>query len=266
MTYFQAIILALVQGVTEFLPISSSGHLILLPRLLSWTDQGLAFDEAVNTGTLLAVMAFFRHDLLGLARGGLQAVARPREITPQGRLAFLLVLATIPAALTGLLIHEWVASEGRNPRLVATTAIVYGVLLWAADRWGSRKRGVEEVGLVDALLIGGAQALSLVPGTSRSGVTMTAGLSLGLTREAAARFSFLLAVPIGLLVAVHDAIALGQRGLSVGELGPLLAAIVVSAVAGYAVIGFLLTWVRRQSMLAFAIYRIALGLLILLST
>ncbi len=268
MTPWQAALLALVQAVTEFLPISSSGHLILLPRLLGWTDQGLEFDIATNSGTLLAVMAYFRHDLARMARA-LPASFRTaaRAANPDARLLWLLAWATIPAGLTGLLAKDWIVSQGREPLLIAATALGYGALLLYADRRaavGSAGRALEEFGLREALLVGGAQALALVPGTSRSGITITAALLLGFARPAAARFSFLLAIPIGLALALKQ-IADVMRGMPLGvPPGSLVIGIAVSAVAGYAVIAFLLDWVRKRSLAPFAWYRMALGVVLLL--
>lgn len=254
--------LALVQAVTEFLPVSSSGHLILLPRLLGWSDQGLEFDIATNTGTMLAVIVYFRRDLGGLARGftaSLRAGGAGAS-EPEARLAYALLWGTIPAAVVGLLIKDWVSGHGRDPRLIATTAIVYGVLLAVADQFGRKRLAVSAIGVREGILIGCAQALALIPGTSRSGVTMTAALGLGLTREAAARFGFLLAVPIGLLVGAKQVFDIA-RGEVLGLSAAALAiGIGVSAIAGWAVIAGLLAWVRRRPLMPFAVYRILLGL------
>jgi len=199
-TPFQAVLLALVQAATEFLPVSSSGHLILLPRLLGWSDQGLEFDIATNTGTLAAILVYFRADLRRLSKGVLASFADRNACLPEAKLAWTLLLATIPAAIAGFLIKEWVATVARGWQVVAANAAIYGALLLVADRLGSKRRPLDGLGRRDGILIGCAQALALIPGTSRSGVTITAALALGFTREAAARFSFLLAVPIGLLV------------------------------------------------------------------
>jgi undecaprenyl-diphosphatase len=264
MTSWQAVILALVQAVTEFLPVSSSGHLILLPRLLGWPDQGLEFDIATNTGTLLAVMAYFRSDIARMARVFLASFrASERAANPDARMLWLLAWGTVPAGVAGLLFKGWIASQGREPLLIATTAILYGALLFFADRQAKGEgegRDLEALALRDALLIGCAQALALVPGTSRSGVTMTAALLLGFARPAAARFAFLLAIPIGLLVGAKQ-LADVLSGLPLGvPPGAVAIGIAVSAVAGYAVIAFLLDWVRRRSLAPFALYRVALGL------
>lgn len=262
MTPLQAIVLALVQAATEFLPISSSGHLILLPRLLGWSDQGLEFDIATNTGTMIAVLAYFRRDVAGILRGFAASFRRGGggACAPEARLAWALVWGTIPAGLAGLLVKDWISTYGRDPRLIATTAIVYGLLLGLADRLGRRELPVGAVSRRRGLLIGCAQALALVPGTSRSGVTMTAALALGLTREAAARFAFLLAIPIGILVAAKQALDFA-RGEIVGLSASSVAiGIGVSAVAGYLVIAALLAWVRSRPLTVFVIYRLLLGL------
>ncbi|MEO7795013.1 MAG: undecaprenyl-diphosphate phosphatase [Thermoanaerobaculia bacterium] len=271
MTPWQAALLALVQAVTEFLPVSSSGHLILLPRLLGWSDQGLEFDIATNSGTLLAVIAYFRADLWRMARVFFASFrAEERAANSDARLLWLLTWATVPAGIAGLLAKGWIGTYGRDPRLIAATAIIYGALLLYADRRASRAagdgegRGLEEFGLGAALLVGCAQALALVPGTSRSGITITAALLLGFARPAAARFSFLLAVPIGLVLALKQ-IADVLRGQPIGvPAGALAIGIAVSALAGYAVIAFLLDWVRKRSLAPFAWYRLGLGVTLLI--
>jgi undecaprenyl-diphosphatase len=270
MTPFQAVLLALVQAVTEFLPVSSSGHLILVPRLLGWSDQGLEFDIATNSGTLLAVVAYFRADLGRMARNFFRSFrSAERAVNADARLLWLLAWATIPAGLAGLAAKSWISAYGRDPRLIAATAIFYGALLLYADRRASRAaladggRDLGEFGMREALLVGCAQALALVPGTSRSGITITVALLLGFARPAAARFSFLLAVPIGLVLALKQ-IADILRGMPVGvPPGALAVGIAVSALAGYAVIAFLLDWVRQRSLAPFAWYRLALGVALL---
>jgi undecaprenyl-diphosphatase len=263
MTLLQAIVLGLVQAATEFLPVSSSGHLILVPRLLGWPDQGLAFDEAVHVGTLVATLLYFRREVGEMTTGFLASLRRPAETSPAGRLAWLLALGTVPAAVAGLLLDDWVGTVARNPRLIAGTLIGFGLLLGIADRVGRRDRDLATVGLKEALLIGCAQALALVPGTSRSGITITTALFLGFDRGAAARFSFLLSIPVGLLVALHDLLQIARGSLPQAGLLPVGAALLVSAVAAYLVIAGLLAWLRRQSLMPFVVYRVALGLVIL---
>jgi undecaprenyl-diphosphatase len=270
MTILQALLLALVQGITEFLPISSSAHLILTPYLFGWRDQGLVFDVATNTGTLAAVMVYFRRDLRDLVAALWSDVAGRGGGTVEGmparRLALALVVGTIPVAVAGLLIDDWVETAGRSAFVIAVTSIVFGIALGVADRAGARARELATLTLRDALLVGLAQALALVPGTSRSGITMTAALLLGYHRPAAARFSFLLAIPVGLLVTGWDAAKLvlgGDEAARHPEWGPLLVGLVASAVSAYLVIGALLAWLRRQTMMPFVVYRVALGMLLL---
>lgn len=263
MTPIQAMVLALVQAVTEFLPISSSGHLILVPYFLGWPDQGLSFDIAVHTGTLLAILLYFWRDVRDLVVGFF--TGRPAEsgdYDPRS-LAWWIALGTIPAGIAGLLIKDWAETEARNPLLVATTAVVYGLLLFWADRTGSHRRRLADLGWRDALLIGMAQALALVPGTSRSGVTITAALLLGFTRPAAARFTFLLIIPISVAVAALDGLDLVQAGVTAQELVPMGIGLAVSAVAGYLVIAWLLDFLRRQTMTVFVVYRLLLAAVIL---
>lgn len=264
MTFFEAIVLGIIQGASEFLPISSSGHLILFPKLFGWSDHSLLFDEALNTGTLLAVLVYFQREMRAIVRDGFSSLRAPRTILNEARLPWMLALGTIPAGVTGLLIQDWVASEARNAVLVATNLIAWGLVLFASDRFGAKAREFDALGFKDALLIGCAQALSLIPGTSRSGITMTVALALGATRPAAARFSFLLSVPIGLAVALHDGVEIARGGLPAGELPATAAAFLAAAVSGFLVIGWLLRWLRTQSMAVFTAYRVALGLTILL--
>ncbi len=259
MTWAQAIILGLIQGVTEFLPISSSAHLILMPFVLGWEDHGLRFDVVTNAGTLLAAVVYFRRDLLAAGRQMLthsEAAGRPG-------LARAVLLASAPILVVGLLFYDWFATVARQPVLIASTSIAFGVILWWADRAARHHRGLDDLRWRDSILIGAAQALALIPGTSRSGITMTAGLFLGLEREAAARFSFLLAIPVGVLALAKDALDLARGELPAAERLPLALGFVTAAVSAYLVIGWLLSWLRRQGMTLFVIYRVVLGLVIL---
>jgi undecaprenyl-diphosphatase len=274
MSYVHAVVLGLIQGITEFLPISSSAHLVLAPHLFGWRDQGLDFDIATNTGTLLAVIVFFRHELVTLTRAGLASLTPAgraegrmpgRRLSPDARLAWLVALGTVPVAVAGLLAYHWVATVARNPLLIAATSIGFGLLLWWADAAGSRRRGVEDVDLVDTVVVGLAQALALIPGTSRSGITITAGLGRGLTREDAARFSFLLYVPVAVLAAAKELLDLVQGGAPGVGLGPLLVGFAVAAGSAYLTIGALLAWVQRRSLTVFVVYRVLLGVAILLA-
>lgn len=260
----QALVLAAVQGVTEFLPISSSGHLILVPYFLKWPDQGLAFDIATHVGTLLAILVYFRRDVRDLVVGFFtgQPSSADGDYTPR-RLAWMIVLATIPAGIFGLLIKDWVETQARSALLVAGTTLFYGLLLGVADRVGKHARKLGDIGWQTALVIGMAQALAIIPGTSRSGITITAALLLGLTRPAAARFSFLLGIPIFSLAAAKQALDLFESGVTAAELVPMGIGLAASALVGYAVIAWLLNWLRSRSLTVFVVYRLLLAAVIL---
>jgi undecaprenyl-diphosphatase len=256
MDMLQAVVLGLVQGLGEFLPISSSAHLVLVPWLMSWAYSGLTFDIALHVGTLIAVVIYFWKDWLKLLSKGF---TKPGE--REGRLFWYLVLATIPGALIGFLLEDVAETIFRNPILVAFMLIVMGVILYIVDKKGKKLIDVEHISLKTSFLIGISQALAIIPGVSRSGVTMTMALALGMTREGAARFSFLLSAPIILgaaLIKMPYVIA----NPSMIDAG-FLTGIAVSCISGLAAIGFLLRYVRTKTFLPFVIYRFALGLLIL---
>lgn len=261
MNELQALVLALVQGLTEFLPISSSGHLILLPYLTGWPDQGLAFDVAAHLGSLLAVCTYFRRDLVRLSCDWYQSVVR-RAPHGDSRLAWAVLWGTVPAALFGLVAHAWIAAALRTPLVIAATTIGFGALLWWADVRGRRRRRVSDIGLRDVIAIGCAQALALIPGTSRSGITMTAALMLGLTREDAARFSFLLSIPIIVLASGHEMLELAGAGEPVAW-GLLALVVCGSALSAYICIALFLAFISRLGMWPFALYRFVLGVLLL---
>lgn len=257
MEIFQIVILALIQGLTEFLPISSSAHLILPAEVLGWPDQGLAFDVAVHFGSLVAVLLYFRHDVWALIRDGLGGFA-DGNFTDDGRLAWLIVLATIPAGLAGLAFQGFIETTLRSAAVIAATTIGFGLLLWWADVRGARARTLADLNWKRALLIGLAQALALIPGTSRSGITMTAGLMLGMKREAAARFSFLMSIPVIALSAMlltYDLVT--QRGPV--PWGDILLGTLLSGISAYLCIHFFLQFISRIGMAPFAIYRLILG-------
>jgi len=261
MTWLQVVVLAIVQGLTEFLPISSSGHLVLVPSAAGWSDQGLAFDVAVHFGSLIAVCAFFFDDIIAMIRGGL-TLLRLRADSPESRIALAIGIGTVPAAAAGLLFAGWIEANLRDPKVIVFTLSGYAVLMLLADRYGRRERNVADVGLRDAVVIGCAQALALVPGTSRSGVTITAGRILGFDRRDAARFSFLLSVPVILLATIYEGIQLvtGHAAVPWTQLG---VAIVVSAIVAYASIDFFMRFVSRIGLLPFAVYRLILAAVIL---
>ncbi|NVK42787.1 MAG: undecaprenyl-diphosphate phosphatase [Oceanospirillaceae bacterium] len=260
MDFVQAAMLALIQGLTEFLPISSSAHLILPSQLLGWPDQGLAFDVGVHVGTLAAVVFYFRHDLVKLIRAWLASLAGRRS--GEAALAWYLALATVPAVLAGFFLNDLIEHFARSILVIAGTTLIFGALLWYADSRRSEQRRLENIGIRDAVTIGLAQAVALIPGTSRSGITITAGLMLGLDRQAAARFSFLLSIPIILGAGLFKGLDLYQAGSATSwELvgwGALLA-----AVSAWVCICLFLSWLSRIGMLPFVIYRMALGVALL---
>jgi undecaprenyl-diphosphatase len=259
-TVFQAIILGLVQGLAEFLPISSSAHLALTPYLLGWKDPGLAFDVALHLGTLMALAWYFRTDWIALTQSAWRIVRDRRIEGVNERRVLFLIVATIPGAIAGLLVNDLAETTFRSPTLIACTLIAMGILLWAADRFAPRIRTEAEIGWRDAILIGCAQMFALIPGVSRSGSTITAGRALGLDRVAAARFSFLMSMPITTAAAVlKTPEALAVEGLSAA----LIAGILAAAVSSWLAITVLLRFVSRNSFGVFAVYRVLLGLVVL---
>lgn len=257
MDFFQAVFLGLLQGLTEFLPISSSAHLILTPALLNWQDQGIGFDLAVHVGTLLAVVLYFRRDVFGIARDGLASMAQ-RRIVGQGAMAFYLVIGTIPAGLAGLALLDMIDNELRSPAIIFATTLVFGLLLGVADWIPKRDRALDAIRWKDALIVGLAQAVSLVPGTSRSGITITAGLFLGLSREAASRFSFLLAIPITALAAGVKILEASMMDVAVDWTGFLIGG-VTSFVMAITAIHFFLKWLSKVGMWPYVVYRVVLA-------
>lgn len=257
MDSLQAILLALVQGLTEFLPISSSAHLILFPRLLGWQDQGLAFDVAVHVGTLTAVVLYFRRELVPMASDWFRSLLT-RQNTENSRLAWAVLWGTVPVGLAGLLLKGFIEDNLRSELVIAAATIGFGLLLWIADVKGRGRRDEYSLRISDIAIIGIAQAFALIPGTSRSGVTMTAGLILGLSREGAARFSFLLSIPVITLAGLMLAMDLVQTPGSV-DWGAMVIGMVTSAITAYLCIHFFLKLLERIGMLPFVIYRLVLG-------
>jgi undecaprenyl-diphosphatase len=259
-SWIQVVVLAIVQGLTEFLPISSSGHLVLVPAFFEWVDQGLAFDVAVHFGSLVAVCIFFRRDIAGLISGGVQLLGGQRQ-TIEARMALAIGIGTVPAAAAGLLLAGWIEANLRSPSIIVFTLSGYAILMALADRFGRRERDITHVGIKDALLIGCAQALALVPGTSRSGVTITAARVLGFERQNAARFSFVLSAPVILLATVYKTweMVTGEAVVPWLQLGIGAA---VSAVVAYISIDFFMRFVRRIGLLPFAVYRLLLAAVI----
>lgn len=266
MPIYQAVILAIVQAVTEFLPVSSSAHLALAPWLFGWKDQGLAFDIALHLGTLAAVLLYFARDWAQIVAQafGINYTPDP-ELRLNHPMLWLLAIASIPIGIAGVLFKEQAETTLRNPVIIGLMLIVVGLVMSYADKIGTRNRSIGMVGVIDALVIGAAQALAIVPGTSRSGVTIAAGLFRGLDRHSAGRFSFLLSTPA---VAAAGAKALydlyKQGGVPPDMRAPFYVGIAVSALLGCVVIGLFLRFLRVNSLRFFVIYRIAFGILILL--
>ncbi len=256
MDLLHLIILGLVQGLTEFLPVSSSAHLILVPVVLGEQDQGLAFDVAAHVGSLIAVLFYFRRDLRLISGAWIRSGFRFDD--PDGRMVWFLLAATLPVAAIGFLSGDAVDAMLREPLVIAAATIVFGVILLWADRAGRRLRGQESIGWRDAAVVGLAQVLALVPGTSRAGITMTAGLFLGLTREAAARFSFLLAIPVIVLAGGYESWKLAASEAPVDWTAVVIVT-AVSAVAAGLTIHYFLRFLQFTGMLPYVIYRLILG-------
>jgi undecaprenyl-diphosphatase len=294
MPIYQAIVLAIVQGLTEFLPVSSTAHLVLFPWLLGWKDPGFTFDIALHAGTLVAVLGYFwRYWLemlklvLGISTGasslgdGLgmaprhdpnpksksenpKASAGPIALLGENRRLFwYLVIATIPAGIAGWLFEHAAEEQLRSPIIIGLALIIVGLLMWAGERTGRREHDLGHVGLVDSLVVGVAQAFSVIPGVSRSGSTMTAGLFRGMKRETAARFSFLLSTPIIAGAALKKVLELRHSGLPTEMRLPFLVGVVVAAVVGYLVIGVLIRYLERRTFAVFVVYRVMLGVVVL---
>jgi len=258
LNFIEAIVLALVQGLTEFLPISSSAHLILMPRLLGWTDQGLAFDVAVHFGTLLAVLWYFRSEVRDILIACMSAVFGRVHDHNDARLGWELLIATLPIVFAGFIFEDFIETELRSPLVIATTTAVFGVLLWFADLHKKEVNDERRIGYGIALLIGLAQVLALIPGTSRSGITITAALALGLSRTAAARFSFLLSMPAIAGAATLETVELLESPLPV-DWAAMFVGLGVAAVSAYVCIRVFLNAIDRIGMLPFMLYRLLLA-------
>lgn len=265
MSVIEAIVLGIVQGLTEFLPISSSGHVRIVSAFLGWDDPGAAFTAVIQLGTMAAEVIYFRHDLWRIGRAWTRSLWRPDlRRTLDTRMGWYLIFATIPIGVLGLLFEDDIETTARNLKLIGTTLIVLGIILLIADRTGKRERGMGDLTLRDGLVMGSAQCLALVPGVSRSGATITAGLFLGLERAAAARFSFLLSIPAVVLSGVFQLVSIiaGDEAPDVGA-GALVASTLLAFAAGYAAIAFLLRYLVTHTTLAFVVYRVALGTVVL---
>ena len=263
-TLFQAIVMGIVQGLTEFLPISSSGHLLLVPHMAGWEDPfitSLAFSVMLHVGTLVALFAYFWRDWLRLVPAGL-ATIRDRSFRgdPDRKLAWLIVVTLPPAIVVGVTLNDFFEEQVRQELLVALTLVIGAGILWAADRLGRQTREVDGLGFGAAFGIGCAQAVALVPGISRSGISISAGLFAGLTREAAARFSFLMATPITLGAVIWEVrkLATGESGVPVDS-GVLVAGMIAAAVSGFLAIAVLLRFLRNHRLTIFVVYRLVLA-------
>ncbi len=263
MSLGQIVLLGVLQGITEFLPISSSGHLVIVPHLLGWAEAGLLVNAVLHLGTLLAIVIYFRRDLWLLTLGAWQGVRERSLAAPQARLAGFLVLGSIPGAVLGLLFEDWFESLFSAPQQVAFFLLVTAALLASSEYLARREANLEALAWPHVLLIGLAQSLAIIPGISRSGATIAAGLYLGYRREEATRFSFLLAVPIILGSGLYQVLKLALHGVGGAPFFSLFAGFCAAALAGYAAIAGLLTLVRRRSLWPFALYCVLFSLLIL---
>ena len=260
MTPLQAIALGIIQGLSEFLPISSSAHLALAPWLFGWEDPGLAFDVALHLGTLIALLWYFRTEWAALVRAAFGIVTTGRVETPEKRRVVYLIIATIPGAIGGYLLQEQAATAFRSPQLIAIALIAMGVVLWLVDKLVGQARVLGEMRWIDALLIGLSQVIALIPGVSRSGSTISTGRGLRFDRESAAEFSFLMSMPIIVAAIVVE----GPKALAEGGLtNEIMSGIVASAVSGWLAISILMRYVSRHSYGIFAFYRVVLGIGIL---
>jgi len=260
MDTLQIIVLALVQGLTEFLPISSSAHLILVPTITGWDDQGLAFDVAVHVGTLTAVVIYFRKEIGVMFLAWLASLKGKHS--EDSRLAWGVLIGTIPVGITGLLFKDYIGDNLRTELVIAATTIIFGLLLWYADWSGKRNRDEHTLSWKDIIIIGCAQAIALIPGTSRSGITITAGLMLGLTAQAAARFSFLLSIPVIVLAGGVETLDYLEVA-NAGDMKDLIYGALISAFSAYLCIHFFLMLLERIGMTPFVIYRLLLGVILL---
>ena len=270
MSLIQAIILALVQAFTEFLPVSSTAHLILFPWLLGWPDPGLAFDVALHAGTLLAVILYFFKDWVKLILCGIGAKypanAGAEEVSVNRRMFWLMVVGTIPAAILGKLFHHQIEDELRKPIIIGISLVVVALIMWWADAKSKLGRKLESSNMGDAVAIGSAQAIALWPGVSRSGITITAGLFRGFTREAATRFSFLLSTPViagAVLTELPKLIKMHKAGGLDLPMSTLAVSILVSGIAGYFVIAFFLRYLQTRTLKPFILYRLVFGAAVL---
>ncbi len=266
MSWFEAVILGIVQGLTEFLPISSTGHLRIVPAFFGWEDPGALFTAVIQLGTMAAVVIYFWKDLVRITSVWFRSLRDPalrKEL--DSRMGWYIILATIPIGVFGLAFNDQIETGARNLYLIGGVLILLGLVLLAADQLGKKVRRLDQVTRTDAIWVGFAQALALIPGTSRSGATITAGLFLGMEREAAARFSFLLSIPAIVLSGLYGLTELVSGEEDV-DFGALAIATVAAFIVGYISIAFLLKWLANHSLMIFVVYRVILGALVLVLT
>ncbi|OUS39092.1 undecaprenyl-diphosphatase ['Osedax' symbiont bacterium Rs2_46_30_T18] len=259
MEWLHVYVLAVIQGLSEFLPVSSSAHLILPSQLLGWPDQGLAFDVGVHLGTLIAVVYYFRRDVQIMLVAFFKSLTGQKSV--DGCTAWFILAATVPAIGAGLMFHSLIDIYGRSLLVIAATTMIFGALLWYADNKFQMQKKIENLTLRHSVYIGMAQAVSLIPGTSRSGITMTAALMLGYSREAAAKFSFFLSIPVILAAGSYKGIELATADFAV-HWGMVLTGVIVSALVAIGCIHLFLIWLEKVGMLPFVIYRMFLGLVL----
>ncbi|MEK6583730.1 MAG: undecaprenyl-diphosphatase UppP [Nitrospirota bacterium] len=262
---FQAILLGIIQGVTEFLPISSTAHLILAPWIFGWDDPGLAFDVVLHLGTLTGIIAFFWKDFYSMLQGMFSGMTvRKTDAGIEGMVGWYIIIGTIPAGLAGLFLKDQIETVLRSPRIIAVSLIVFGLILLWAEVSGKKKRRMDLLNIIDAIVIGCAQAVALIPGVSRSGITITAGLFRNLERATAARFAFLLSTPIIMAGGLLSAVDVYKEGLPHDMFWPFVAGFAASAVSGFIAIKYLLLFLSKRKVNVFVYYRIIVGILILL--
>lgn len=262
-SWFEAIVLGIVQGLTEFLPVSSSAHILIVSQLLGWADPGAAFTAVTQIGTELAVVIYFRRDLVRIIGTWWASLTdRALRSSIDARMGWYVIVGTIPIVVLGITFSSQIQTGARNLYLVATVLIVFGLILGIADRWGRKVLTLDRLNTRDGVLFGFGQALALIPGVSRSGATITAGLAMGYTREAATRYSFLLAIPAVFGSGFYEATRIG--GDDNVAWGPTLVATVVALVIGYSVIAWLIKWISHNSFTPFVIYRVVLGSVVLI--
>jgi undecaprenyl-diphosphatase len=262
-SWFEAIVLGIVQGLTEFLPISSSAHLLILSQVFGWDDPGAAFTAVTQIGTEMAVIIYFRREIAAILRAWAKSITdADARRDPDARMGWLIIVGTVPIAVFGLLFKDQIETAFRNLWLVAIMLIVFGIILGVADALGARVKSERDLTVRDGILYGLAQSLALIPGVSRSGATISAGLAMGYTRAAAARYAFLLAVPAVLMSGLFEARKIGdEKNVS---WGPTLLATLIAFSVGLAIITWLMKWLTTRSYLPFVLYRIGLGLLVIL--